>query len=129
MPGPNPSPEPVRRGDARLADLAASVDALRADLDDLRASLATEIRTQRVVLTADDGFERLVASATDRSAGMSLYCRTDDDDPTCMDIFANDPVDATGSHVGVALTVRGDVVAAIDAVGGERANVWIDERH
>lgn len=124
MPEGNPRPN-ARGDDTRLDDLVATVEALRADIRELRASLAAEVRTRRVVLAESDGFERLVAAANGGFGHVTLFGRTGADHTTCVELFANDPIDASGAHVGVALTDHDEVVATFEAVQGRPPTIWL----
>jgi len=61
-----------------LEELAREVLALRAELADLREQLATEIRTRRLVVEHESGFESIVAEATVDTARVKVAARTDD---------------------------------------------------
>lgn len=126
MPGRNPPREPTGDDDAAsLGDLLATVEALQDDLRELRASLEAEVRTHRVVLTESDGFERLVLAAAGGFAHVTVYGRTRGDGTTCVELFANDPIDTRGAHVGFALTDHDEVVATFATVEGERPTIWV----
>ena len=49
----------------------------------------------------------------------------DRDPPTGVELFVNYEVDGGSAHVGVALTVRGDVVAILDVVEGRPPELWL----
>lgn len=125
MPGSEPPPEPRDGEGARLDDLMAAVETVRAELRELRDSLADEVRTRKVILAESDGFERLVAAARDGFAHVTLHGRTVDGQATCVELFANDPINGTGTHIGVALTTSGEVVAAFETIQGDRPRIWL----
>ena len=49
----------------------------------------------------------------------------DRDPPTGVELFVNYEVEGEAAHVGVALTVRGDVVAILDVVEGRAPELWL----
>jgi hypothetical protein len=109
----------------RIDDLAARVDELRADIAALRASLREEVRTRRVVIERE-GFERVVISSENGFGQVAVFGRTGDADSTCVELFATDPVDGDGTHVGVAITETGEVTAAFELLEGRGARLWTD---
>lgn len=102
------------------------VEALRAELAALRVQLAEEVRTHRIVLVEEDGFERLVLAADDRGGEVALYGRATDGRVTCVELFANNPIDDHGAHVGVALTDHDEVVAVLEVVERARPTLWLE---
>jgi hypothetical protein len=116
--------EPTSRDGGVDGERAATVEALRGEIRELRASLANEIRTRSLVIEDGDGFERFVVASKHRFGDATLYGRSEHDDVTCVDLFANDPVDGSGPHVGVALTDNGVVVAGFEISSGEAPRIW-----
>jgi hypothetical protein len=80
---------------ADLARLEAEVATLRAELDELRKQLATEVRTQRVVvvdgvgheraLVAEDGFSVRSAPGAPVEHGLSLTIGESPNDGQCLE--------------------------------------------
>lgn len=56
------------------AELKRTVRELRADLEHLRRELATEVRTRRVVVVEEDGFERVVVSGVEVPTTPAFTC-------------------------------------------------------
>jgi len=124
---------------------------LRADLDALRAALAEEVTTRRVVVIDPAGGERIrLAAAADAEAAVTV-CDPDgharatlaasgpeghlriraravsepDDEPTLVDLFALDAEDAEDHpYVGLELIDRGDSVAGFSHYRSPRPHPW-----
>lgn len=62
-----------------LEQLARQVFALGAEVASLREELATEVRTRRLVVEHESGFESIVAAVADDAAQISVVARTDPD--------------------------------------------------
>lgn len=103
----------------RLAALQAEVAALR---DELRH----EIRTRRVVVVEEDGFERIVLGADDSHGEVVVAARPSRDQSTRTELFALDSDDAEGPFVGVELVDRGNSVAGLSVLEGYRPQLWDD---
>jgi len=112
---------------ATVRDLVERVGALSAELADLRTSLASEVRTRRVVVVEEDGFERIILGARDRFGHVTVVSRTPPGASTIAELFANDPVDADGANVGVALTDAGNVVATLDVADDRAPRLWTSD--
>lgn len=125
MPASNPPPESTEGDGARIDELMSVVESLRSEIRALREALALEVRTRRIVVAESDGFERLVASAADGFGHLSVFGRTVGGHTTCVELFANDPIDATGAHVGVSLTDHDEVVAVFEAIQGGTPRMWV----
>jgi hypothetical protein len=110
----------------RLDDIETALRVLSADLRALRGALRRELRTRRIVVVEDDGFERVVVSTRGGFGYVAVCGRDGVGGATCVELFANDPVDVDGAHVGMAVSDHGDVVAALDALEGHRPRLWID---
>lgn len=78
----------------RLERLEEDNARLRDDVAALRASLATEVRTRRLVVEEEDGFERIVAAGGAFFGAVTVHAR---------------PVD--GAHANVALVGSDETVA------------------
>lgn len=101
---------------ARVADLRAEIQALRAEL-------SAEVRTHRVVVESPDGFVRLRIDADDDAGFVTLRTRGPVERINCIDLVAHD---TNGGAVGVMLTRDGNVVAGFESVAGTRPDLWID---
>ncbi|MGQ0804125.1 MAG: hypothetical protein ACT4PI_09715 [Actinomycetota bacterium] len=111
-----------------LVDLIATVERLRTELAELRTALTTEVRTHRIVLVEDDGFERLVLETGERFGRVMLSGRPGRGRAASVELFTNDPVDDHGAHVGVALTDDENVVAVFEVVERHRPTLWLEGR-
>ncbi len=124
-------PDPLAQ---RLDQVVAAVGSLRQELAELRASLAREVRTRRVVVIEEDGFVRVVLEARARYGRVGVLARRAGlesghgsvAEPTCVELVANDASDGDGPHVAVALTDRGDVVATFEVHQGGPPVLWIE---
>src|SRR5882762_4519852 len=97
------------RGDAAAIDaLTDRVRQLTEELLELRRSSDREVRTRRLVVVEEDGFERIVAEGGGRFGQVTVYGRTPDGRSTCVELFVNDPVDANAAHAGMALVDGGE---------------------
>lgn len=91
---------------------------LRAEVAALRAQLATEVRTRRVVVVDAGGRPRVVLSA-DPGVGS---VRLDDAGGTAsVELYAVDPLEGDGPEVGVVLVVDGDVVRSLHQLVNHRS--------
>ncbi len=99
---------------------------LRQAIGALEERLAREIRTRRVVVESGGGFPCIVLAADERGGQVVVRTRTPDAQVTCAELFA-DELDGGGSHVGVALTRDGDVVAVLECAPGRDPELWLDQ--
>ena len=120
---PRPAGAPVEQA---LRDLSDAVQCLRDEVAGLRDGIAREVRTERVVVVEPGGFERIELTARARFGHVTVRGRTPDGASSCAELFATDPVDGDGAHVGVALTAAGDVVAMLDVLEGGAGQLWFD---
>lgn len=99
---PKSNPDSSRPIDPTEIALRAEVTQLRRDLDTLRASLAEEVRTRRLVVEESDGFERLTAGAEGDGGSLVLHVRplpVDDDrsiEPTSVRLYADEETYSAG---------------------------------
>lgn len=121
-------PEPTQITE-RLDRLEDENRHLRLDLDLLRASISAEVRTRRLVVVADDGFERIVAEADHAEAGsLALHVRPAPNDGTgavertSVRLFANEEWDGAGVLLdGPGSDGRsGGAMWSVARVGGDR---------
>jgi hypothetical protein len=121
-------PDHSREGgglDQRVDALEAEATRLRDALDCLRASLAVEVRTRRLVVVDESGFERLVAEGAGNHGFLVLRGQAVGQGSTSVQLFADDPLDGEGVHVGVALGERGDIVAVLEVSDGREPTLWL----
>jgi hypothetical protein len=107
----------VKRSNRQLGQ--EIVDLQRA-IDGLERRLARELRTRRLTVESPDGFQRIVATADDHGGQVLVRTRSADEVVTSAELFANDPEPGSG-HVGLALTLGGNVVAVFEATDAERS--------
>jgi hypothetical protein len=112
----------------RLDEIEAALGSMRDELAALRRALGEELRTRRLVVVEDDGFERVVISARGAFGYVAVCGRNGPRDRSRVELFANDPIDGDGTHVGVALSTRGDVVASLEVLDRHRARLWVEQR-
>ena len=94
---PKTSHMPARGEDPsedRLARLEEENRTLRSDLDALRASLSAEVRTRRLVVEEEDGFERVVAEGHGEHGTLTVYAR-----PVDRERAAEGAVEGDGAEV------------------------------
>ncbi len=102
---------PTVANNTLLEELAREVLALRAELADLRQQLATEVRTRRLVVVGENGFESIVASVTDDTADVLVRCQGELG--THATLHANDHHPGS-SFAGVYLSGGGNIVGNFD---------------
>jgi hypothetical protein len=109
-----------------LRELEGRVRALEGEVASFRAAVASEVRTSRVLVVDDDGFERIVLGVADQFGHITVYGRSVGDGSACAELFANDPSGGDGAEVGFTLTDGGDVVAALNVFEQRPPRLWID---
>lgn len=104
---------------------AADLAAIRAEVAALRAEVRSEIRTGRVVVIDESGFERIRMTADGHHGHLTVSARRGvDDRPTRVDVFAVDAEDDAGPYVGVELVDRGDSVAGFTVIEDRSPRWW-----
>lgn len=73
-----------------LAELRGEIDALRRQMAALVEQVSTEVRTRRLVVVEEDGFERIVAEANGDSGEVKVQSRTATEDTTNVSMFAGE---------------------------------------
>lgn len=106
--------------------VAAEVAAVREELRRLQERQAEVVRTRRLVVEDADGFERVVVAGRGRYGHLTVSARAPVGRSVCAELFANDPLEGSGAHVGVALSDGGDVVSAFEVAEGRRPVMWVD---
>jgi hypothetical protein len=110
------------------ADLAAEVAALRADLEALRAELATEVRTRSLVVVDDAGDERISTFIDDEFTRLEVRISDDgnafgDDDPRDAYVTIDAQLDTVGTRDG-----KPAVVAQVMCTTGTDAFAILKQR-
>lgn len=107
-----------------LEQLAQEVLALRAELAGLREQLATEVRTRRLVVEHESGFESIVAVADHDAAQISVVARTDPETFVRLHMTERDR-GGDGVFGGVYLSGGGTGVGmfAVDQGDGDRNSI------
>ena len=109
-----------------LGELDAAVDLLHQELAALRRDLSDEVRTGRLVVVEEDGFERVLVDAHGMYGGVEVRSRTASGGAVAAALTALDAGDGDPANVAVSLTDRGDVVASFDVTATRRPRLWID---
>lgn len=105
-------------GPAGIEDRVAACEQLLADLRAGREAF-DEIR-----LRDHKGRDRLVMDTQGGSVVLRLSALGDP--LSCVELFAHDPCDGEGAHVGLAVTRRGNVVGEVGFIGAGQPRVWLD---
>jgi hypothetical protein len=87
-----------------LEELAREILNLRTELASLREQLAAEVRTRRLVVEHESGFESIVAEVGSETAQVKVTARTDPD--TWTSVHANE--EGAGVFTGVYLSGGGN---------------------
>jgi CBS domain-containing protein len=103
----HPTPPPIdTTGDATLSE---RVDAVERLLLELIEHNAQEVRTRRVAVIEDDGFERVVLGANGTHGEVTVTAREGRNAATAAELYAHDPTEGDGSTAGIALVRDGDL--------------------
>ena len=123
--------------EAGKLDAQARIDWLEVQLNDLRNVVRTmwdptsrELRCRRLVVLAEDGFERMTLDSRGNYGCFSIQARPSslrESGSTCVDVFAHDSVDGEEADVGMALIEGGDVVATLHLLDGRQADLWMGD--
>ncbi len=103
---------------AGIEDRVAACEQLLADLRSGRAAF------DQIRLKDRSGQDRLVADVNGGSVVLRLSVAGDP--LSCVELFAHDPCDGEGAHVGLAVTRRGDVIGEVGFVGSAQPRVWLE---
>ena len=103
----DPSPAPIDSGDGQT--LNERVDAVERLLLELIEHTAQEVRTRRVAVVEDDGFERVVLQAHGSHGEITVAARGDRRGATAAELYAHDPSEGDGATAGVTLICDGDL--------------------
>lgn len=90
--------------------LRDEVAQLRQKVAELVEQMATEVRTRRLVVVEEDGFERIVAGASGAHGELAVHTRTADglSHGSNVSLYVQDMTDHEGESVEVALWHRGN---------------------
>lgn len=110
--------DPLQLGPAGIEDRVAACEQLLADLRCGRAGF------DQIRLKDRSGQDRLVANA--EGNGVVLRLSVVGDPLSCVELFAHDPCDGEGAHVGLAVTRGGDVIGEVGFVGSALPRVWLE---
>lgn len=118
----------------RLDRLEAENRELRSQIEDLRAEIATEVRTRRLVVEGADGFERIVGEADGPEPGLTVHAppaagRTG---ASFVRLFADrDDLSDAWEQAGVYLSAGGYGIASLgfadwDGSGVYHTSLWLN---
>ncbi len=91
------------------SSVEARLGAVERLLGELIEHLGHEVRTRRVVVVEDDGFERVILASGGRHGEVTVAARNPGVGTTAAELYAHDAVEGDGPHAGVALIEDGDV--------------------
>jgi hypothetical protein len=89
--------------------LSQRVDAVERILPELIEHTAQEVRTRRVAVVEDDGFERVVLEANDTHGEVTVTARGGHNGTTAAELYAHDPTEGNTATAGVTLVRDGDL--------------------
>ena len=99
-------------------DIVERLEAVERLLGKMIERTATELRTRRLVVIEDDGFERVVIDALGSHGEVTVTARGGSSGSTAVDLFAHDASEGDGASAGLALVERGSVVGSFAAMAG-----------
>ncbi len=103
----DPTSPPIdASSDTTLSD---RVDAVERLLLELIEHNAQEVRTRRVAVIEDDGFERVVIQANGTHGEVTVTARGGRNGTTAAELYAHDPTDGDAATAGVTLVRDGDL--------------------
>lgn len=109
-----------------VAGIVERLDAVEQLLCRLIEGSATEVRTRGLVVREDDGFERIVLAAHDDHGLVTVTARGAGDS-CAAELYAHDQGDGDDATAGVAVVLRGDVLADLGVDGAGRARLAADQ--
>ena len=89
--------------------LSVRIDAVERLLLELLEHTAKEVRTRRLAVIEDDGFERVVLQADGTHGEVTVAARGEGGGATAAEMYAHDPSDGDGATAGVTLVRGGDL--------------------
>lgn len=108
-------PAPIDSDDTKT--LSERVDAVERLLLHLIEQISHEVRTRRVAVIEDDGFERVAIEATGTRGGLTVSARGGIGCGTAAEIYAHDASEGDSATAGVALVRDGDIEWTADLLG------------
>jgi len=108
----------------RVAELEVELRSARDELARLRVSLSAEVRTRRLVIATESGFERIVAEGSHDGGFLRVRGQPHDGRSRVVELFAHDPADEATS-VGLALGDGGDIVAVLEVTPDNPPVLWL----
>ncbi len=101
--------------------LSERVDAVERLLLELIEHNAQEVRTRRVAVIEDDGFERVVIQADGAHGEVTVTARGGRNGTTAAELYAHDPTEGDAATAGVALVRDGNLRWVTDLLGAPGA--------
>ena len=89
--------------------LSVRIDAVERLLLELLEHTAQEVRTRRLAVIEDDGFERVVLEAGGSHGEITVAARGDGRGATAAELYAHDASEGDEATAGVALVRDGDL--------------------
>jgi hypothetical protein len=118
--------DPATTGPTFL-ELQLRMELCEARLRSLAASLLEEVRTRRLVVTEEDGFERIVLAGRGDGGEVAVRTRDAGPGPTSVALSALDGDGGQHDQVAVSITSDGDVVAALELLRPDPPALWFDD--
>lgn len=94
----------------RIADLEARLASLELEVVMLRATVEEHVRTRRLVVVDDEGVERIVLDARNRTGSVLVRIAGPDGATTGVEVYACE-ADAGPPEVGLCVVRDGEVVS------------------
>ena len=93
------------------ARLQERIDALEAQIHDLRSALQRELKTNRIAVVDENGDDRVVVSADRRTGSVLVKAVGPDGHTTGSELFAAEDPQGGDPEIGLCLIKDGTVVA------------------
>ena len=99
--------------------LSTRVDAIELLLLQIIEHTAQEVRTRRVAVIEDDGFERVVLQANGTHGEVTVTARGGPNSTTAAELYAHDPTEGDAATAGIALVRDGDLQWVTDLLSAQ----------
>lgn len=109
------------------SSLARDLELLRAEFEELRAELAAEVRTRRLVVVEQDGRERAVIAAHGDHGEISVRGEGLQGETTAAVLHAGDARGDEEVDSGLTVLSSGSAVSALHVVGGQLPEFWLHD--